>query len=323
MWAGSQRLAALRSQSCLRWSSVRSGRLAAGSCWGWTNSGRSGRTRLWPSATTVAASMVWKNCLVLCLPTWRVEHCSQWMESEPWNWIPSRAMRRRPSRRRKGSRPPWSRTVSRQEGEEVGEEGGVETVEQIADLVVTRNLADTEEGVAVGVGGLLVHAALEVEEGGGLEEERGEGRRPRHRRRRSACWSRYGGRAGRRRLVGSGPEGTRALGHWKRGTHFMFESGARKVKPPETGPLLPAPQRLARQKKAKLRTTARKSLAISAFRTARLGLRWIPCVRVDGYPRHPHRIPLEARRHALARSGRGAGRIGVGSFRQSGRGAAW
>ncbi len=35
----------------------------------------------------------------------------------------------------------------------------------------------------------------------------------------------------------------------------MFESGARKVKPPETGPLLPAPQRLARQKKAKLRTT--------------------------------------------------------------------
>ena len=36
----------------------------------------------------------------------------------------------------------------------------------------------------------------------------------------------------------------------------MFESGARKVKPPETGPLLPAPQRLARQKKAKLRTTA-------------------------------------------------------------------
>ena len=40
----------------------------------------------------------------------------------------------------------------------------------------------------------------------------------------------------------------------------MFESGARKVKPPETGPLLPAPQRLARQKKAKLRTTATQVL---------------------------------------------------------------
>ena len=61
------------------------------------------------------------------------------------------------------------------EGEEVGEEGGVETVEQIPNLIVTRDLADAEEGVAVGAGRLLVHAALEVEEGGGLEEERGEG----------------------------------------------------------------------------------------------------------------------------------------------------
>ncbi len=42
-------------------------------------------------------------------------------------------------------------------------------------LIVTRNLADAEERAAVGAGGLLVHAALEVEEGGELEEERGEG----------------------------------------------------------------------------------------------------------------------------------------------------
>ena len=53
--------------------------------------------------------------------------------------------------------------------------GGVESVEQIPDRIVTRNLADAEERVAVGPGGLLVRAALEVEEGGGLEGERGEG----------------------------------------------------------------------------------------------------------------------------------------------------
>ena len=61
------------------------------------------------------------------------------------------------------------------EGEEIGEEGGIETVEQIANTVFTRDLADAEEGVAIGAGGLLEHAALEVEEGGGLEKERGEG----------------------------------------------------------------------------------------------------------------------------------------------------
>ena len=61
------------------------------------------------------------------------------------------------------------------EGEQVGAAVGVETVEQIADRIVTGDLADAEEGVAVGTGGLLLHAALEVEEGGGLEEERGEG----------------------------------------------------------------------------------------------------------------------------------------------------
>ena len=144
------------------------------------------------------------------------------------------------------------------EGEEVGEEGGVETVEQIPNLIVTRDLADTEEGVTVGAGRLLVHVALEVEEGGGLEEERGEGAGRGIGDGVALVGAGTGVGAGRRRLVGSGPEGTRALGHWKRGTHFMFESGARKVKPPETGPLLPAPQRLARQKKAKLRTTGKR-----------------------------------------------------------------
>ena len=58
------------------------GPLGGRSCWGWMNSGISGMTRLWLSATTVAESMVWKYCSVLCLPTWRMQHCSQRMESE-------------------------------------------------------------------------------------------------------------------------------------------------------------------------------------------------------------------------------------------------
>ena len=57
----------------------------------------------------------------------------------------------------------------------VGEVLGVVTVQEISDLTVTRNLAGTEKGVAVGAGGLLVHAALEVEQGGGLDEEAGKG----------------------------------------------------------------------------------------------------------------------------------------------------
>ena len=61
------------------------------------------------------------------------------------------------------------------EREQVGEQIGVETVEEIPNLPVAGNLADAEEGVAVGAGGLLVHAAPEVEEGAGLEEEGGEG----------------------------------------------------------------------------------------------------------------------------------------------------
>lgn len=53
----------------------------------------------------------------------------------------------------------------------VGEVFGVVTVEEISDLTVTRNLAGTEEAVAVGAGGLLVHAALEVEKGGGWKKK--------------------------------------------------------------------------------------------------------------------------------------------------------
>ncbi len=63
------------------------------------------------------------------------------------------------------------------EGEQVGEAIGVHTVEQIADPVVAGDGLHAEEGVAVGAGGLLLHAALELEEGGSLEEEGGEGAR--------------------------------------------------------------------------------------------------------------------------------------------------
>ena len=125
------------------------------------------------------------------------------------------------------------------EGEQVGEQGGVESVEQIPDLIVTRNLADAEERVAVGAGGLLVHTGAGSRGRRGTGRRTWRGRRQRHRRRRSACWSRSGDRAGRRRLVGSGP-GESSTGNWKQRAHFMFESGVRKVKPPETGPLLPA-----------------------------------------------------------------------------------
>ena len=61
------------------------------------------------------------------------------------------------------------------EGEQVGEQSGVRTVEQIADAVVAGDGLHAEEGVAVGAGGVLLHAALELEEGGSLEEEGGEG----------------------------------------------------------------------------------------------------------------------------------------------------
>ena len=59
--------------------------------------------------------------------------------------------------------------------EEVAEGIGSDAVEQVTDLVVTRDLLHVEEGLAVRTGGLLLHAALEVEEGGGLQEEQGEG----------------------------------------------------------------------------------------------------------------------------------------------------
>ena len=60
-------------------------------------------------------------------------------------------------------------------GEEVGEQVGGEAGEEVADLVVTGDGLHAEEGVTVGAAGLFLHAALEVEEGGGLEEEGSEG----------------------------------------------------------------------------------------------------------------------------------------------------
>ena len=51
------------------------------------------------------------------------------------------------------------------------EEGG----EQVADVVVAGDGLDAEERLAVGAAGLLLHQALESEEGEGLEEEGGEG----------------------------------------------------------------------------------------------------------------------------------------------------
>ncbi len=53
-------------------------------------------------------------------------------------------------------------------------EGG-EAGEEVADLVVTGDGLHAEEGVTVGAAGLFLHAALEVEEGGGLQEEGSEG----------------------------------------------------------------------------------------------------------------------------------------------------
>ena len=57
-------------------------------------------------------------------------------------------------------------------GEEVGEQVGVEAVEEVADLVVTGDGLHAEEGVTVGAAGLFLHAALEVEEGGGPARRR-------------------------------------------------------------------------------------------------------------------------------------------------------
>ena len=59
-------------------------------------------------------------------------------------------------------------------GKQGGEVVGVVAIEEIANGVVARNVLDTEQGLAIGASGLLLHAALEVEEGGGLEEEGGE-----------------------------------------------------------------------------------------------------------------------------------------------------
>ena len=60
-------------------------------------------------------------------------------------------------------------------GEQVGEAVGVEAVKQIEDLGIAGDRLHAEEGVTVGTGGLCLHAALEAEEGGGLEEEGSKG----------------------------------------------------------------------------------------------------------------------------------------------------
>ena len=60
-------------------------------------------------------------------------------------------------------------------GEELGEEVGVEAIKEVANLVVTGDGLHAEEGVTVEAAGLFLQAALEVEEGGGLEEEGSEG----------------------------------------------------------------------------------------------------------------------------------------------------
>ena len=175
MWAGSQRLAALRSQSCLRWSSVRSGPVGGGVVLGLDEQRHeredavvaigddSGREHgVEELLGFVLADMA--GGALLAMDGVRA------MELDPVEGNEEAAVEAQ-----EGVEAPLVADGVEAEGEEVGEQGGVETVEQIPDLIVTRNLADAEEGVAVGAGGLLVHAALEVEEGGGLEEERGEG----------------------------------------------------------------------------------------------------------------------------------------------------
>lgn len=42
-------------------------------------------------------------------------------------------------------------------------------------MVGTRSVPGTEQGLAIGAGGLVLRVALEVEEGGGVQEEVGEG----------------------------------------------------------------------------------------------------------------------------------------------------
>ena len=57
------------------------------------------------------------------------------------------------------------------EREEVGKAVGVQPVQQVTNAVVTWDGLHTEERVAIGAGALLLHAALEFQEGRGLEKE--------------------------------------------------------------------------------------------------------------------------------------------------------
>ena len=114
---------------------------------------------MWPSATTVAESIVWKYL-------------------GPHGLRAADGVRAVDLDAVEGDEQAAAEALERGEGTllQVGEAIGVHTVEQIADPVVAGDV-HAEEGVAVGAGGLLLHAALELEEGGSLEEEGGEGAR--------------------------------------------------------------------------------------------------------------------------------------------------
>ena len=59
-------------------------------------------------------------------------------------------------------------------GKQGGEVVGVVAIQEVSEVVVTGNFPDTEQGLAMGASVLFLHTALEVEAGGGLEEEGGE-----------------------------------------------------------------------------------------------------------------------------------------------------
>ncbi len=59
-------------------------------------------------------------------------------------------------------------------GKQGGEVVGVVAIQEVSEVVVTGNFPDTEQGLAMGASVLFLPTALEVEEGGGLEEEGGE-----------------------------------------------------------------------------------------------------------------------------------------------------
>ena len=86
--------------------------------------------------------------------------------------MPSRAMRRRrPCQALEGGEGAVLGEGVEAGGEERVEGIGGTAVEQVADAVVGGDALDAEQGLAVGAGLLVLHAALEGEEGGILHEE--------------------------------------------------------------------------------------------------------------------------------------------------------